>query len=254
MNQDLRAPAITGSLKDRLEFKCFMLKQPRLGGGATCMSTEQFKKIIDQHNSRGHSHFTCMSFAQTAMGLRFDNVKMLFSANNYTMEPHRCGCSKSTGSNTLCNPITNNCFRKLTFKKSKTGSLECTLIPAVLPCLKFLNNAKTHKLASNANYNSRLKEMGLSTSHSLRKYIYNISANVRATAWRGSYTFDRYYKDRNTPFVDMHFLLLELGFRIKEFSETGCVMMISICIICSSFLDSRDQITEWFLSKLYIYL
>lgn len=214
-SEDVRIPQIDCKLKDRADFQEFLIKKKPTtntisssskSSGAIPLEAEYFVKMVELHKSSGCSTFVCLVILQCMTGLRFDNVNEI---HGETCEFVRSDCA-CLGVN-LCNPIKNTCIGKLKFQRSKTGPIECLLLPQAIKCFQFIKKNQKTKISLQA-YNKFIKEnINCNyTSHSIRKFLVNLSFSVRGSAWASKYNFDTFYKKSQTNYVDLYFFLLEL--------------------------------------------
>ena len=181
------------NLKQRIDFKNMTAKKSKNIFNQCekeIFTLKDFYKLLDMHQLYHFSKhdikefslselltdevMTCRSIIQTCLCLRFQNTLDLLDCK---VEKKRCNCTHGT----ICKYPTINCFNKILFSKSKTGSFYTYMIDQIYSCFQFLshfncNTTKNYDIIYSHYSNFLIKNFHHS-SHKLRRFLPNLIKN-----------------------------------------------------------------------------
>ena len=172
------------------------------------LQDHHLKKIIDHHNTHGHTLDTCVALLQISTAARFNEAQQ-FSTNETTLIKKSCDCDL----NSVCKITKDSCFSSIAFAGSKCGKISKSIIPQFINCFNFVNSS--NQKISRDKYSKFLKitiDPEVST-HCLRGFLPNITIDSRKNiAWKSQQVFDKFYCQHKTRLFDLYILVQELDF------------------------------------------
>ena len=203
------------SLKQIPEFSDQKSLKSNKGKGEINTIDFEFLKIIYSrhkkfnHSQPGNDNNECRLLFLAMTGLRANSSFELQKNSEFIKRR----CSKCSGQNTCTFP-TINCLDRLKINQTKTVSHEMPLLTQVQKCFHYLKSSQSNNLShyqnTMSNFNSFLKESSSSklTSHGLRKFLPNFSANYNITSntgnWHGNKNMEKFYLHKEYKYLLLH--------------------------------------------------
>ena len=219
-NDNLLIPTADINLKKRYMFSDLIEKPSKTSqNGADPIDYNSFLQFITTHNncyknkSKKQSKeklYSCLVICQSALGIRFDNVKDLFKNNRHSVKIIEKSCKSCQSTNSKCKTIEANCLDTITFQSTKVKNPTKTfIIPQIYNCLENIKKIDS-KILNYNDYNQFIKTNSNNqyTTHSCRKFLTNMSLKNRNTGGWSSYrTLEKNYTANHTKFAELASIL-----------------------------------------------
>ena len=219
---DLASLPSSFNVKNRLDFQSVIRSKPRVyrENKTVPFTSDHLKKLFISHKSSSHkfcsnslqelfSHHIHRALLQLSLGIRYANTLDLHLSK--FVEKTCTNCSRSPNP---CVVLTSQCFDKIFFPSSKTGSFSVIIIPQALDCYRLLSrytcNSSENSTRIDASYTQFLKTFLYPElkKHDLRKYLCNLNLNCHNTGnWKHSSTMKRFYLSDDQKFIELYLLL-----------------------------------------------
>lgn len=172
------------------------------------LQDHHLQKLINHHNTHGHSLDGCTALLQISTAARFNEAQQ-FPTNESKLIEKSCDCDL----NSVCKITRDTCFSSISFAGSKCGKISKSIIPQFINCYHFVKTS--NQKISREKYTKFLKttiDPEVST-HCLRGFLPNITIDSRKNiGWKSQQVFDKFYCQQKTRLFDLYILVQELGF------------------------------------------